>query len=357
MQIFNQTINIFIANWQEFINQTLLNNKCNQIKCTLRLIENDKQLGVCKYLSKNEYLILLNKKFLYISNKKSIRKILYHEIAHALDHHLNNKMSHSKTFNDLCRFLNCPDAIGAYSDIETEIKFIKENSKESVVEKIQKLLSLSNSDNENEAKLAIQKANLLIQKHNLDYLENGSANNIENIYQSIVHISEKKSVDYYIKLMINILEKNNVFVLLNRTRSNYRIEVSGEKENVEIAQYIWDYLYNYLETNYSKLKKIHKWKGISPKNNYYRGFLEALLSKLNEEYSNKDQSFQNSLVLYNQKIKTTVKDIIYSDIKIRTRSNKNMMKKHDAYNKGKEMGKEFSLNKAINKKTKIKLLN
>lgn len=65
------------------------------------------------------------------------------------------------------------------------------NSMEQVVEKIQKLLALANSDNENEAKLASKKAHELMIKYNL------SASEVEMINKE--YINKIVSIEPYTK--------------------------------------------------------------------------------------------------------------------------------------------------------------
>jgi len=160
-----------------------------------------------------------------------------------------------------------------------------------LVEKIQKLLSLATSANEHEAKLAAEKANELLIKHNLtrDQVEGfGEASYVNEIgYISKRYPFEATWASHIVKehFFVNVLH-------LKASPQNMRtskIWFIGEKTNVQVARYVFEFLVR----KYKELWKVYQYRNGAhnhDKGAYYRGLtlglddqLEATKKKVENE--------------------------------------------------------------------------
>ena len=159
-----------------------------------------------------------------------------------------------------------------------------------IINKIQKLLSLANSHNENEAKAAMNMANILLLKHNL------------SIQQIETHIDEQKTqyqtknvkeglstLRFHQKLIADLLQ-NHFFVkiiiiskpIISALKPKYSktIQLIGTKENCEIASYI----FAYLDKAYPELWKTYlnnnQDANNRQKNSYYHGLTKGIKTML-----------------------------------------------------------------------------
>lgn len=119
-----------------------------------------------------------------------------------------------------------------------------------ILERIKKLLSLANSSNEHEAKLASEKAQELLVRHNLTAQQVGSLHRkqyVERHQEKRVRMTpEEKYVigivtDYFFVRVI--LDRPPVVgKWTGRTVIGMRVILVGERENTEIAGYVYDFL-------------------------------------------------------------------------------------------------------------------
>jgi hypothetical protein len=155
-----------------------------------------------------------------------------------------------------------------------------------LVLKIQKLLSLANSDNEHEAKLAAEKAQELLVKHNLELQE------VQN--KNFEYIEVRTTTEPYLRwhqpFVIDILQgfffvKVILYSRLvdhtedGRRKFNKEIVLLGTRTNAKIAHYIFDYLsivYQRLWLEYKRENCL----GEKSRKSFYKGLTHGLASKL-----------------------------------------------------------------------------
>lgn len=175
-----------------------------------------------------------------------------------------------------------------------------------VIEKIQKLLSLANSDNEHEAKNATTRANELLLKYNLSLQQiedhqseyvietlNGSDGLQLKTHQS--YITDLLGEFFFVRIHVSNTffgQSSGRYSRRHGPRTQYKkvLQLVGTKENVQIATYIFQYLnevYPKLWKDYydrdSSIQQSHK-------KSYYAGLtlgigrmLEATKWKVEEE--------------------------------------------------------------------------
>ncbi len=218
--------------------------------------------------------------------------VLKHEMAHQMVTDLfHSADGHGGHFQEACERLGVPPEFrGAKGDLRRPMADFRRREMESegsrMLEKVRKLLSLAQSENENEAFLAMRKANELIEKYNIDRVEQERASDC--VYAIINH--KKKRIENYQRRICGIL-KGHFFVdvvyagLFDAADCEvYKtIELLGTSENVAIAEYVYYFLMNQMEI----LWRVHlrgNGKGVSRNKRSYRlGLLRGLHDKLDRE--------------------------------------------------------------------------
>lgn len=157
--------------------------------------------------------------------------------------------------------------------------------------RVEKLLALSQSSNEHEAALAMQKANELIEKYHIREL--GCEQ--QHRYGLGIIDRKRKRIEGYQRRICTILH-DFFFVkvvlsslydpLVNETYKT--IELLGTRENVTIAEYCYHFLENRLASLWSLNRKRFKGSVRTEKNSYYLGLLRGFHQKLEEQKMGKD---------------------------------------------------------------------
>ncbi|WP_022669351.1 DUF2786 domain-containing protein [Desulfospira joergensenii] len=202
-----------------------------------------------------------------------VLEILKHEMAHQyVSEVIKGEEIHGPLFKEACQRLGVhPDFIRAGGAITSDMLIQdKDLSPRAglMIRKIEKLLSLANSDNEHEARLASKKANDLIQKHNLDlFKDKDHGQKSRATYRVITH--KRKRIESLQKSILGILR--DFYFVDTVTSSIYdphegesfrSIVLFGLQENLEVAEYVYHYL---LGTG----KKF--WKESRQRHGYQRG--------------------------------------------------------------------------------------
>lgn len=163
---------------------------------------------------------------------------------------------------------------------------------ENAKEKIKKLLSLANSDNENEAMLAMKKAQELMAKHKLEKAE------IEKDEMDIVHVTTdfwfSRLKKYWMSYLIHAIAENfcvKDYVKIYPKSSRKRICLVGREEDISVCMDVFIYAADHIEKWFKEYKRKEGWKFSAKylnaiENSYGRGFasgLNELLERQREE--------------------------------------------------------------------------
>lgn len=161
-----------------------------------------------------------------------------------------------------------------------------ENINDKLIQKIQKLLALASSSNENEAETAARMAQELLVKHNLDlqqvqktdfdYTEQtASEEPYVRWHQPYIH----RILQAYFFVKVIYFNKPVGMTIDGRIKNKKEIRFFGTKTNVQIAMYINDFLSRTFQELWLKYKKE---TGCSEKSrkSYYRGLQAGLSMKI-----------------------------------------------------------------------------
>jgi len=224
-------------------------------------------------------------------------QVLKHEMAHQLCSELfgSREKGHGGDFQKGCDLLGVEAPFRrAKSSLPELQKELAKGDRLSVVgrkfiDKVEKLLALAQSPNENEATLAMQKANELIEKYNLSFFAAGEK---REFGYAIIN-RKRKQIESYQRHICRILQ-DFFFVrvimssLYDPITDQYHktIELLGAKENVAIGEYCYFFLENKLVSLWRYNR--HKFKGNArtERNSYFLGLLAGFYNKLQNHQDN-----------------------------------------------------------------------
>lgn len=284
-------------------------------------------------------LIAVNKRFAEMDFKIA-EDIVKHEIAHHIcrERHNDECNDHGPKFRAVCK------EIGANAKAKESITSIKDRigaqDHDKVVDKVKKLLALGSSDNPHEAELATLKANKILMKYNLS-----TTGSTENIYhKKLFKVGQKNAKN---RTIMSILRTFGVFPVYSQCGSrSYIIEVSGSKANVEIADYVADFLNEEMERLYKKARKEGGFSGLAAKNAFFNGIASGYRSKhQKQEKEMEKEEGDNKLTVYKEEVAEKAEKLVYEKLKwsssVRERGHSG------ANSSGYNAGKSLSIHKGV----------
>ncbi len=287
-------------------------------------------------------------------------QVLKHEMAHQLCSEVlcNGAKPHGDGFHKACEILGVLPAFRYSVNISCEtVAEVTSGSLFTVagrrfVDKVEKLLALAQSANEHEATLAMQKANELIEKHNITSLQQGSEQN----YTSVTIDRKRKQIARYQRSICLIL-RDFFFVrtVLSRLYDPERnetykvIEIFGTFENVAIAEYCYYFLENRLVMLWKNNK--HQFRGSvrTEKNSYYLGLLNGFYGKLqsHRKDTGKDLRRQENSALIIQEDQKLTEFVGLTFPRLKKVSSKGPKVYRNTFSEGVKEGKSITLTKGV----------
>ncbi len=292
-------------------------------------------------------------------------QVLKHEMAHQLCTEIFHSIGtpHGEDFQRACEILGVmPEYRRTGSAMVEMVEQASSGSKisergQACMARVAKLLALSQSANEHEAALAMQKANDLIEKYHIEEL----GNDVEFRYGYGVIDRKRKRIESYQRRICTILH-DFFFVrvvlasLYDPLRNDtYKtIELMGTKENVAIAEYCYFFLENRLASLWSLHKTRFTGSVRTEKNSYYLGLLRGFSQKLEEQKKTKkdlpSQPHLGELVVADEQRLTHFVDMRFPRLRKAARSGAKVYK--NTYNEGVETGKTISFAEGVTDKNK-----
>ncbi len=281
---------------------------------------------------------------LMYTKKEQLHSVIRHELAHYMTYinHGAFVSPHGHEFKDFCDRMRWGDDISKSTiclESEQNAPDVEENS---VLRKVQKLMALAGSSNENEAEQAMIKSQQLLLKHNLEskYFEEKDEEKIV-----LKRVLKQKKENAKMRSIAHILSTFFVSTVYNRSKEHIYLEILGTPVNVDIAEYVADFLNSELERLWLQAQKMTSLKGMIAKNSFFLGLATGYCNKiqsLNKEY---DKDITHALMVIEKKL-TDAKEMVYQRLS-HTKSSGNYCEKSGSL--GELMGKQLSINPAINK--------
>lgn len=296
-------------------------------------------------------------------------EVLKHEMAHYLVYEECGERQvapHGSEFQHAChRMAVAKWARRALCELSAADTLESESSADHpAAARIRKLLALSRSDNENEALLAMAKAKELSERHSLEMAAfAGSEPSFDMGMKEICH-NKKVTHRYEVAITSLLTAFFHVDVVFGttfcaKTSATYKTAVLyGSKSNLEIAEYVYFYIYNALPRLFKayreKTSRLIKVKKMS----YYLGFLDAVRQNLAQNSPRpttsgpnpeagaieKNTSAEQGLMLYNQHLADFVN---HHNPKLRTVTSGSYSLDRHSYEGGVSDGKNFEIHRGI----------
>ncbi len=184
---------------------------------------------------------------------------------------------------------------------------------EELLSKIQRLLALSGSPNEHEAKLALAKAQNLMIEHNVSIEEvQGFQENTTNFTTDTAYKHESQTLPYEMEWVLVVIKdfffvrtitspqwewlKNNN---INRKKKKIiNILFFGTPENIAVAKHVFHYLRRTFRELWIQYKNQHNAQRYAAKSFYY-GLYHGFTTKLTEERKVYNEKTQTALTIIN----------------------------------------------------------
>jgi hypothetical protein len=160
-----------------------------------------------------------------------------------------------------------------------------------IIEKIQKLLSLSESSNENEARVAMLKAQELLAKHKLSIQE---VKDIEVINSKIKYHKSSTTftkAKWKGRLASIIAENFGCYMYFSSCRTN-TIVFFGREEDIIVCNLVFEYALDCISSSVKRIQNKYKKDGLSVKgleNDYALGFIRGLTKQFDEQKKNNQE--------------------------------------------------------------------
>lgn len=281
------------------------------------------------------------------TSKEQLHNIIRHEVAHYLTfiNYGDTIQSHGPEFRLFCQRMGWGEDVYAATICLENGHETSDKQESSVLRKVKKLMALTTSSNKNEAELAMIKSQQLLLKHNVeyDYFETVDEEKI-----LLKRILKQKKIDAKTRSIARILETFFVSIVYNRAGEYTYVEILGNVVNIEIAEYVADVLNIELDKLWLQIKQQANLKGMVAKNSFFMGLAKGYCNKIQALKRDYGSDVLNALMVIEKKL-IDAKAMAYPRLSS-SKSSANHCQKSSAL--GEKMGRELSINPAINKASK-----
>ncbi len=275
------------------------------------------------YYDSRTYKIMVNYNYAQKLSRGVLIDLLKHELAHYFVFILHgpNVDPHGKEFHEFCDAYGWGDQISSASIEEAEI----DERREADERRYRKLMALAKSDNENEAMLALEKAQALMLEAPQEQTEQ----------YFLIILDQLKRKNSKLQAIYDILETMNFAVVFHYTNDGLQFETYGNWEQIQQCKDVFNYLNNTLDGLWKSQTNL---SGISSKNSFFQGFSHGVCHQLKSKQKQYTPAAKKALQLYKQELQKA-ESMVYPNLS-RTYSRSNV--NHEAYNQGFQRGEQFN---------------
>lgn len=363
MIVFSKTLFSFAQRLEKLLKE-ILQNETSLIVRTSRFefkgylypihvvtFESSSKLG---YFDPANYQIGINKNLLTEVKTKTLKDILRHELAHYLAYieFGEEALNHGEFFKLICQRYNWESEVSKASMNPSEEyqRLEGDLEAEKVYQKVKNLFKLATSSNRHEAELATLKANQLLIKYNLSNM--GILEDDESLfYVHRLMIQKKKNAK--LSAIYDIIKHFMVKPVLSYTKNDVALEISGTKTNIELAEYVVNFLDRELDHLWkSELKNSPHLKGLRNKNAFFYG----IAGGYNEKMQAVKESFQSESkeLIHLQNVLDEKMKFFYRRL---GSTSSGTSHKGEAFQKGNLAGKNLTIHQGIKNNQKTLLLS
>lgn len=234
--------------------------------------------------------VTLSRSLIQSHSWQHVLGVFKHELAHMyVTEVLEGDAGHGTDFKCACDVLGLADEYRSSGlDLGEPIRSWQDISEvpedEAVIlRKVEKLLAMAESSNENEAFLAMARVQELIGKYNLE----SALNRKKNRYVSLVVNHKKQKIDRLQRMIAGILTGyyfvDIVFSDLYDSQENVvhkTMEILGTEQNVLMAEYVYGFLRQQSDSLWNHYRAGQGLKGAAPKMSFQVGVIAGFKRKL-----------------------------------------------------------------------------
>lgn len=336
-----------VVEWNK-INKVLRVNRINLETPSFEIFDRAKQWAT--YFSGDNPRIALSRNLVRNFGWGAVTMVLKHEAAHyVVDKawHMGDLNSHGEAFKKACGIF------GIDPSSCMNVKHLLEadttaEAREVVVSKIRKIMAMTESSERGEAENALRKAQELMLKHNITSLEDRE--NEDYVFRPVGPIMGR--IPMGVRILANVMKDfyfvNNIWKYFEGEKRYY--EFFGAKENVDLAEYIFECLLRQGENLWkeytNEIRAKHgRVRGVVSKARFFTGLYTGYRSKLQEQRKvREEQHASNALVWVGDPLMDEIYKMSYPDA-VTTRHHS--FARSGGYNDGYERGRGMTVNRAI----------
>jgi hypothetical protein len=302
------------------------------------------------YWNRELHKMTFSRKLISNYSWADIVNVLKHEIAHqyadTILHAYKHETSHGPLFRQACQTMRIDHK--ATLDLILTRNNPGSTKEDRVVAKVHKLLSLASSNNENEANNAMIAAQKLIESYNIDIIKNDQTRQFDS--KRIGKTMSRRPrymyrVAYLLTMFYHVKTIWETTFCLNSEKKGNALCIIGSKNNLEIAEYVHDFVHHYIDTHWLEAKRktgttAHK------KNDFASGVVNGFIDKIKQANEDTD-------VLYDRFEITRVTDPQLDDYfqylypRTQTIRRKSRSLNRTLYNHGLDKGKDLVIHKGV----------
>lgn len=279
------------------------------------------------------------------SSQSQLHSVIRHELAHYIVSIVHGSwvQPHGPEFRAFCEKLGWrEDVYQATVCLDgPDDSAAKENS---ILRKIQKLMSLATSHNSFEAEQAMLKSQQLLLKHNIECAHIDEEG--EKIY--LKRILKQKKENSKMRSIALILETFLVNCVYVRTEDFIYLEILGNATHIEIAEYVANVLQLEFEKLWDRAKRELNLKGMIAKNSFFMGLAKGYCQKVQALKRNYQRDSQNALMVIEKKL-GEAKEMVYQRLSVSKSCGRYC---RDSAQVGEQMGRNLHIKPAVQKQSK-----
>jgi hypothetical protein len=306
------------------------------------------------YWSYDKREICLSRKLVRDYSWGTTREILRHEMAHQLAQEVLgglNQKPHGEAFHQACLLLGAnPKASGSYPTLEDRIHAQTASDDDKMLSRIQKLMALAESSNQHEAEAAMAKANELMTRFNISMIDQKIPRNYDSIFVGKPALRNPREMHYLAILLNKYYFVECIWVqayVIEKQKLGRVLELSGTTQNVQIAEYVYYFVKNFIDTQwkqYNKSKRLTHHRRSDFADGIIQGF-EYRLKRQQRRFKRKHGVDSQSLINVSDPQLTEYINYRYPSIKKTYTSSGNA---HESIiNDGRHVGKNLIISKGI----------
>lgn len=277
------------------------------------------------------------------ASRQQLQNLIRHELAHYITfiNHGIYVQHHGPEFKAFCQRMGWGSEVSSATatlDVEIQTSDSEENS---VLRKVQKLMSLATSSNQHEAEQAVIKSQQLLLKHNIEskYIDGGDD---EKVY--LKRLMKQPKQNAKMTSIGNILQTFFVSIVYARRGHFSYIEVMGTITNIGIAEYVADVLNIEFDNLWDQARREHAGlKGMVAKNSFFRGIARGYCNKINDLKRGYSGEVSYALMVLEKKL-IDAQAMAYKRL-TSSRSSAGYCQKSSAL--GEKMGRQLNINPAL----------